>query len=1069
MQYIELHRHSDDSYLDGCSTATMFAERAAELGMWALAQTDHGNINGALKHMKACERFGIQPIMGIEAYYRPRVVREKEWQHRKWHLILLAQNLTGWHNLLRISSAAFGTQNFYQYPTVTDELLDLYHEGLICTTACVLGPLSYLIENSTNSYTEAWIELMAQRFKDRLYFEIQPHDFDRQRAVNKEIVSYASKWGIPLSVGGDAHYAYKGWVDTQKILILIGTNTTEAEFEERAKKREAEGLDPYELWHDGIHLLSTDEVLSRFASFHPGLPADVVYEAINNNENIARSIPPFLLDRSLKMPQGAPSQEEAERRVREWCREGMERIGKASDPVYEHQLEHELQIMREKKVFDYIYMTGDVVRWARSSDPLPSEEQLKRPMRVGSSRGSAGASLVCFTARITGINPITHKLKFERFLNPGRKGLPDIDVDFPDDRRDEVKEYVARKYGRDHVADIVAMQRFTPRAAIQDVARILGIDYQITKAVTDQFDPVNDEDLEAMREYRIGLDRWAHSYPEAWGHAVRLENHGDPLSRRLSKHAGGVIITPNQITEYMPTIRASEEDLTPRTAWSETPRLSIVDDFGFCKWDFLSITGMTQQDRIVTMIAQRTGVEIDLDQLPVCMDPYDVEGDVMEVFKRGLTLGVWQFESAPITAFLKRARPQNIVDLSAVNALFRPGPMGSGGHNRYVKRKNGEESYELPEILQPVLSDTYSALCFQEQIMETFQVLCGYSAAQADDIRKEIDKLNRGKSDQGRIRLAARYEEFILKASEKIGEESAKAMWTEILPYTGYSFNRPHSAGYSVQAYQDAWLKVHYPFEFYAVLLTLEYEKAPRAIREARHFGVSIQNPDINRSDVGFTIDFDAKAIRYGLIGVDGIGLTAARQAIEVRQRAGGYASLEHFEFANSFKYSKLNRGHRQALVEAGALDSLGARVDWTEAQKAQTELKRLKMALRPGGTFGEDEELILGYIHTQEEFDVMSPDDGVVIAGKISDVRKTVVKRGRQAGQDMALMRVQLGLDVFHCTLFPAVYATSDGLIEVGRGVIVRGHKDARESIIAAGVMAIEEFVAEMREKETV
>jgi DNA polymerase-3 subunit alpha len=1035
--------------------------------MWALAQTDHGNVNGALKHMKACEKSGIQPIMGIEAYYRPTVIREKEWQHRRWHMILLAQNLTGWHNLLKISSAAYRPENFYQYPSVTDELLDQYHEGLICTTACVLGPLSYLIQSATDAAIDGWIQRMVDRFKDRLYFEIQPHDFEIQRAVNPEIVYRANKWGIPLSVGGDAHYVHEGWVDTQKIAILIGMNKTVEAWEEKQEAKRAEGLEPYDLWHDGMHLMSTEEVLSKFAVNHPGIPQSVVHEAVSNNERIAQSIIPFLVDRSLKMPRGAPTMADAERIVRQWCREGMDRLGVVGDQQYEQQLDYEFSIIDMKGHWQYLYLTGDVVRWARSTDPLPStpedpNPQPKRPIRVGSSRGSAGASLVCYTARITGINPIRHKLKFERFLNPGRKGLPDIDIDFPDDKRDLIKEYVARKHGRDRVADIVAMQRFTPRAAILDVARIMGIDYMETRVVTDNIDPIHDEDLEEMRSYVFGLDAWANKYPDAWRSSVRLENHGDPFNRRLSKHAAGVIITPGPINDYMPTIRASEEDPTSRTAWSETPRLSIVDDFGFCKWDFLSIRGMTQQNQIVTLIAERTGQQIDLDSLPVCFDPYDVEPEVMEVFHHGFTLGIWQFEGSGITSYLKQARPMNVVDLSAVNAIYRPGPMGSGGHNRYVKRKNGAEDVEIPSVLEPVLADTYGSLCFQEQIMEIFQVLVGYTAAQADDVRKEIDKLNRGKSDQGRIRLAARKEEFIAKASEHIGVDPAEELWQEILPYTGYSFNRPHASGYSVQAYQDDWLKVHYPFEFYAVLLTLEDEKTPRAIRESRHFGVSIEAPDINRGGIGFTVDYDAGAIRYGLIGVDGVGKIAADQVVE----RAPYDSVEHFELSHSFKYSKVNKGHRQALLEAGALDSLGARTDWTDSQKAATELRRLGMALRPGATFGDDEELVLRNVFSQDEFDEMDPGDRIVIAGVISDVRPTVTKKGRNPGQAMGHVRMKFGLDEWNCTFFPAPWAAANGLLTVGNGIIVEGSKDSSDKVVVKASMSVQEWIEDQKAK---
>lgn len=772
--------------------------------MWALSLTDHGTMAGVLDHMKVCQKIGIQPLVGCEVYYRPdRSVRGAEWQYRKWHLILIAQNVVGWHNLLRLSSAAYKPDAFYRYPCVDDELLDLYSDGIHCTTACVLGPLAHLIGNGTSAQIESWVDRTATRYKGRFSIEIQPHGFELQQSMNKELVYWAQNKGLPISVGGDAHYAQEGWVDTQKVAILIGTNTTFEESDEKTQKRADEGLDPYELWHDGLHLLSEDEVRAGFAEHHSGIPQSIVDEAISNNEAIAQSCLPFMVDRSLKMPRATSSPNESERIVKEWCREGMDRIGVSGDPVYEDQLEHELQVMRDKKVaFDYAYITGDILRWARSDDPLPaiSEDPFpvrKRPIRF-SCRGSGCASLVNYCCKITGINPIRHKLKFERFLNPGRKGLPDIDVDFPDTKtevvdgvlvggRDLVKEYVARKFGRDCVADIVAMSRFTPRAALSNVARIMGIDYTETKKVTDQMDPVHDEDLDVMRGLMPDLNTWANKYPDAFTHAMRLENHADPFCLRLSKHAAGVIITPGPVNDYMPTVRASEDDPIARTAWSETPRLSIVDDFGFCKWDFLSITGMTQQDKIVALVEERTGERIDLDQLPVCFDPTDVDQEVMDVFRSGLTLGVWQFEGASITSFMKGAVPKDVIDLSAISAVYRPGPMGAGGHNRYAKRARGEDEYVIPEPLVSTLSDTYGQLVFQEQVMEVFQVLVGYSAGQADDVRKEIDKLNRGKSGEGRVRLAARKEEFIEKASEKIGGDAASSLWEEILPYTGYS------------------------------------------------------------------------------------------------------------------------------------------------------------------------------------------------------------------------------------------------------------------------------------------
>jgi DNA polymerase III subunit alpha len=1465
---IHTHRHSTYSTLDGCGTNLQFAERAAELGQWALALTDHGNLNGALDFLKSCDRFGVHPILGIEAYYRPdrRVQKQVEWRYRRWHMILLAQDLVGWHNLIRLSSEAFRS-GLYQDPCVDDELLDRYNEGIICTTSCILGPLAHLIENGTDAQVDAWIGPMAKRFKDRLFVEIQPHDFDRQRAMNLALHDRAQHWGLPEVAGVDAHYVWDGYADTQKIVALISTNTTVAKAAEKNRERIERGDEVYELGHEGLHLMSEQEVLDRFAEHHPDLSDSVVREAVDNTELIARMVQPFLLDRQLKMPQVAPSEDESERRVMAWCREGMDAFGRSGDPAYERQLEHEAEIMRARRNFSYIYLIGLVVRWARSSEPLPPtandpQPTPKRPIRVGSSRGSAGASLVCFMSRITSIDPIAWKLKFERFMNPGRKGLPDIDVDFPDDRRSEVKEYVRRVCGRECVADVVAFSRFTPRAALKDVARILGVDGKRTKDVTDQIDQVHDENLTEMRGRMRDLDRYAREFPEVWCHAERLENHGDPFIKGVSKHAAGVIITPGHVNDSVPTIRADEDDPGQRTAWSETPWVSICDDYGVMKADFLSVAGMKQQDMILARIAERTGEEIDLDHLPVCSDPYDVEPDVMEKFCLGVTLGCNQFESPGIVAFLKSAKPQNVVDLAAMNALYRPGPMGAKGHEIYARRRSGREQAEIHPVLERVLADTFGVTCFhwstmvsladgrevmakdirngdlvhtldqatrkivvrrcrgcaptrrvdglrislsngesvvltndhqilrndgmipanqisvgdliavarhtrtvgvrsfgiapwlgddddvsyllgqltgdgctsgvgvslctgvetahkkvlgrlklslprlkmhpywnvrswyigiscpdlagcsgnrsrktkfhclledlgmktvapvkripeivrtgtkevrrafmaglfdadgtlkvisgkatrcsitstsigllrdiaaflrsegipytfyenkvmmwdistfldilspwlvvkahqgdaysgetvgfvtkdevrgawiasgktqqefcdsvglsrstisqarpgrpcdsrtgrragvelgdilfhavvsidevldqqfygmsvedhhnfvgngvilkncfQEQIMELFEVLVGYSSAQADDIRKEIDKLNRGKSDQGRVRLAARKDEFIEKASAHIGEDSARVMWAEILPYTGYSFNRPHASGYTLASYQDMWLKVHYPLDFYAVLMTIESEKAPRAIKEAWYFDVEVAAPDVNKSGMGFSVDYDDRALRFGLSAIDGIGDIAATQVVA----NAPYDSIEHFEMANSVKYSKCNAGHRKALYECGALDSLGARAQFSEAEKALMETRRLKIAFRPGGTFGEDEEMISRSAHSQVEYEELPVDAAVVLAGIVEEVKVVKTKRGRNPGQEMAMLTVRFGLDTFRVTAFPGPYARHKHLLQKGNGLMINGSKNDRDEVTMYDCMGVNEFVAAQHAK---
>ena len=1037
------------------------------MGQYALAQTNHGVLSGSLKHMKACHQVGILPILGVEGYFRPkRAGLDKSWRYRKWHFVLLAKNLKGWHNLIKITSESFAS-GFYQYPCFDFELMEKYSEGLIASTSCILGPLPFLIENGTDKEADEFIVRLQKIYGNDLYFSIMPHDFDRQRAVNLQIISLANKFGAPIVYEGDSHYPYKGWVDTQKIAILIGTNSTVEEAEKKNKERIAKGEEIYELWHDGLHLMDETEVKDAFATAHPDISSIIVDECIANTDKVAGKIEPFLMDRSIKMPKAGKSPKDAESKVIQWCQEGLERVSKRNDENYERRLEYELEVIRNRSNFDYFFITGDWVRWSKSSDPLPGQTAGKKPMRIGSGRGSVAASLVSFLCGITTLDPIAHKFKFERFLNPERKGLPDIDVDFPSSRRNEAKEYLALKYGRDCIADVVAHQHFQPRAALKSVTKVLyGFDseaYNVIAKICHEdsglIDQVHDSDLEKMRLRIPELDSWGNKFPYAFEQAVRLENASEPFVMRLSRHAGGVVITPGPITDYMPTLRSDEKEVGFRTAWSETPRISIVDDFGFVKWDALGLTGMDQQQMILNLIEDRTGNKIDLDKLACLSDPYAVETDVMEAFQKGLTLGVNQFSGNGVTHFMKKAKPENCIDLAAINALYRPGPMGKQGHIHYARRKSGAEEFSVSEILEPVLADTHYTISFQEQVMGLFETLADYSAGESDGIRKIIAKLYREKGPVAQKELEKHEKIFLEKATEKIGIDEAQRIWEEILPYTDYSFNRAHAGGYGIQAYQDQWLKVHYPLEFYAVVMTLEPKTSLRAIKEAKNFGIDILPPDVNVSNSSYTADFDNNALRYGLKGIKGMADISAEQVMELRP----FSSLGDFKLRNKFKYSKVNKKHKEILIEVGALDSLGGRDSWTDTEKAQAEMQLLGMSLSAGGTLGDDEKYIIEKTHSEEEYLELEEGDNVVIAGAISEIKKTEVKKGKQVGAKMGFAKIALGLDSFSCTFFPPAWSANKNLLFIGSKIIVNGRKDSR-GIIVQAAMSIEDYLNETK-----
>jgi DNA polymerase III subunit alpha len=1066
---IHLHRHDSDSILDGIGTPLQYAKIAASFNHSALCQSNHATLSGSLKHIKACNEVGIMPINGVEAYFRPnRKVRDKEWRYKKWHLVLIAKNLKGWHNLIKITSEAYGKESFYQFPCVDWELMEKYSDGIICTTSCILGPLPFLIENGNDSEVGNFIKRSLSIYGDDFYFAIQPHDFDRQRAVNLEIVSLANKYGCPIVYEGDSHYPYEGWVETQKIAILTAMNKTVSEAEEDNQKRIEKGEEIYELWHDGLHLMDEPEVRKAFSDFHPNLFQSVVDEAIRSTDEIGAKIEPFLMDRSTKMPKAGNSVGDAERAVTKWCREGMERIGKVGDKVYEERLAYELEVINLRKNYEYIFLAADWIRWCRSTASLPGKLDQKRSMLI-TTRGSAAASLVCYTCEITLVDPIAHKFKFERFLNPERKGLPDIDFDFPSRRRNEAKEYLAIKYGENNIADVMAQQHFQPRLALKSSTKALhGFDSdafneiaEICHEETGLIDQVHDIDLEKMKLRIPELDAWSHKWPTEWREAVRLENAGDPCVSRISKHAAGVVITPGNITGFMPTIRSDENEVGYRTAWAERPPpgVSIVDDYGFVKIDALGLKGRDKHEMIIELYEKRTGKSIDLDSLPCLTDPYNTDDKVMDIFKKGYTLGIHQFSGQGITSYMKKVSPDNIVDLTAVNALYRPGPMGENGHMQFANRKHYKEEYNIPDPLKNILSETFGLMIFQEQVMEIFQVLMGYNLGQADDVRKMIDKENRAKSQAGRAKLDRLKKEFIELASKIIGLDNSDRLWSEILPYVGYSFNRPHSGSYSIQAYQDGWLKTYLSLEFYSVIMTQNPKISLQAIKEARNFDIKILPPDVNISDNNYTSDFENNALRYGLIGIKGIANVSADQVMKLRP----YSSLEDFYARNTFKYSKVNKGIKEKLHDVGALDSLGGRADWSPSEKAKAETDLLGMALSPGGTLGDDEVLVISKIHSESEYNALEIGAEVAIGGVISKVKKVKTKKGKKPGREMAFIEISLGLDSFNCTLFPEQYEQNKEFLENGSKVMVSGKKDSRD-IIVSDMMWVEDFVNSLK-----
>lgn len=905
--FCHLHRHSEFSPLDGTGNAEHYASRAAELGQSALALTDHATLGGALDHVQACRNHHITPVVGVEVYFRPNRFDRSVDHNWAPHLTLHAVNLKGWHSLLRLTTEAYMT-GFYGKPCTDWELLEKYSEGLSCSSACVSSLLNQYILQGDEESALNFIDRMKTIFQGRFWLEIMPHDFDDQRTLNLGLYNLGQQTSTPLIATVDAHYPYKEWAKTQDLVFKLGRGGLK-------KKRDNED-DPYGDNKTTLYLMSEDEVKDTFAAFHPDLPSHVVDEAVNETVEVVKQTSPYIVSKDLKLPKASESPEHAEAIIREWVEEGIQReIDKRGYEFeerleeYKERIEWEMDELRSKGVLDYFVIVGDVVRWCKSDRPLPGEEGTKRPIRVALGRGSAAGCLVSYLIGITGIDPIPWELLFERFLNPNRKGLPDIDLDFDSERREEVKEYVALKYGRDHVADIISYQTFGPRAAIEEMGKMLDVPYSDIEDAKSDIGSL-DKDLAKLVKKNKKLQLFSDKYPEVWEHCLRVDN----MVRAPSKHAAGVVITDNPISDYMPLqVNKGKTKSDPDsivTAWADRAAFPIISDFGFLKMDFLGVTDLSLHDYICQLVKEQTGEEPNL-ELPCLWDPDWYEPEVMEAFRKFLTLGIFQFGGPAFRNVIQATQPKSARDLAANNALVRPGAKASAP--LYGRRNTGQEETTFwHEFVVPFLSSTHGILLYQEQVMRLVQAIGDFTPGDADDMRKAMSKLYRLPGDEAQ-KFMEKYRSKWDAGEEKapIGKALRDEIWQAILAFGDYSFNLSHAASYALQAYQSMHLKVKYPKQFYAALLTYDPKLAADAVREAKEFGVEITPPDINASEMKFTIDGDK--LRYGLAAIKNFGSAQALQIIRNRP----FESYEDFLKKVPSLQSKIS------LIKSGAFDSL--------------------------------------------------------------------------------------------------------------------------------------------------
>jgi DNA polymerase III subunit alpha len=877
--FVHLHTHTEYSLLDGAIRLKELIAAAKDWGMGAAAITDHGNMFGAVEFYLKAREAGINPIVGSEIYVaiEGRTVKRQARGNIDGanHLVLLAMNQTGYRNLMKLVSAGY-LEGFYYKPRVDKELLREHSEGLIAMTACIGGEVPQLIlQGHPDEAERAALEYADIFGKENFFLEIQEHGIPQEREARQALADIGRRTGIGLVATNDAHYLRAEHADSHDVLLCISTGKT-IQDTNRMKMDTPE-----------FYLKSPEQMKTLFAEY-----PDAIENTVRIAERCALTIDTGAFHTvKFEVPSGFAGNSDdylayiSEKGIRD-------RYG-AKAEEYRGRMLYELDIIRKMEFADYFLAIYDCTRAAREMD-IP----------VGTARGSAGGSLVAYSIGITNLDPMAYGLIFERFLNPERVSMPDFDVDYADRDRSKMIEYVKHKYGEDHVCQIITFGSMKAKLVVRDVGRVLNMPYgdvdAIAKLIPSDLGTTLEDAFEVVPELR-DMEKKDPRCRELFRHARVLEG----LNRHAGTHAAGVIITPAPCTDYFPLYRQGEDITSQYT-------MEYVEKIGCLKVDFLGLRTLTVIRDAVDMI-NASGENVNIDTIPTD-DP-----EVYQLMGRGETIGIFQFESAGMRDYLRKLKPSCMDDLIAMNALYRPGPLGSNMVDDFIERKQGVKKIAYPHpLLEPVLRETYGVIVYQEQVMKIANVLAGFTLGAADELRRAMGK----KKPEVMAKMKNR---FVDGAHERgINESSAADVFDLMAHFAGYGFNKSHAAGYAILAYQTAWLKAKYPAELMAATLTSEMSDTDRVvilIEECRRMGIEVLQPDINRSTARFTVE-DGD-VRFGLGAVKNVGVGAIESVVAARSTGGAFRNL--FDFCVRVDLKSLNKRMFESLIMAGAMDSFGA------------------------------------------------------------------------------------------------------------------------------------------------